>query len=211
MVNTIKCQPQLEDLFDALGNADESHKDLSLPNLESNEVSNNIDQEKEENISIETIPDSTEVLEGVETEDNGPNKQPQCVAEIYLPNSVNCSSFLYCDNGRLKDVNCPPNMWFDPNYKEERICNYPEVVCAVDQTICDCSEEYPPLPPDPLLELDITCLADNRFHLKGSSIDCGRYFICYNENVFRLECRNGFHYNPRTEMCDYPELVNCKV
>lgn len=151
------------------------------------------------------------VLDGSETGSIDPNQPQQCVTGIYLPSSLNCSSFLVCDEGKLKDVNCPPLMWFDPNYKGDTLCNYPEVVCAADNNVCDCSVEYPPLPPDPLIESDVSCLADNRFHMSGSKVNCGRYFICYNDNVYRQECRSGFHYNAKTEMCDYPELVNCKV
>lgn len=223
MINVNNGQ-QLEDLFDNnqgddISYDDDEHGDLSLPDI------NNIDKEIEDEVNLSgstdddidngKIPDGPEVQEGVETESqNGqsdvsaPN---ECASNTFLPNYLNCTSFLFCDNGLQKIVNCPPNMWFDPNYKGETLCNYPEVVCAADQTVCNCAVEYPPLPPDPLIEYDLSCLIDNRFHMKGSSVDCGRYFICFNENIFRLECRNGFHYNPRTEMCDYPELVNCKV
>lgn len=151
------------------------------------------------------------ILEGNETTTENTTIVNQCRSGVFIPNGLNCSTFLACDHGRLTEANCPPNMWFDPNFHGDTLCNYPEVVCAANNSVCNCAVEYPPLEPDPLIEIGVQCLKDNRFHLSGSNVDCGRYFICYNENVFRMECRPGFHYNHQTEMCDYPELVNCKV
>lgn len=174
----------------------------------------NDDEGTETDIKLEMYSDSDDkpivIVDGEEIPaDQPPSKQ--CVNGLYVPSASNCSSFLVCDNDQLKEVNCPPYMWFDPNYKGDTLCNYPEVVCASDNSICNCASEYPPLEPDPLIESSVSCLADNRFHFSGSNVDCGRYFICFNENVRRMECRTGFQYNANTEMCDYPELVNCRV
>jgi len=127
----------------------------------------------------------------------------------FVPNRANCSAFYDCTN--KQGSSCPIGMWFDPNYTEDTLCQYPEVICAADNNICDCSESYPPLPLDPLIESQVTCLRDNRFHLFASTRSCGRYFICHNEMSYRMECRSGFHYNSKTEMCDYPEVVNCRI
>lgn len=146
-------------------------------------------------------------LEG-SLEDNYPDELCNG-SKVFLPNTKNCSLFYDCTN--KEGSSCPHGMWFDPNYIGDTFCQFPEVICAADNDICDCAEKYPPLPPDPLIENSVSCLKDNRFHLFSSKVDCGRYFICHNEMKYRMECRQGLHYNSKTEMCDYPEVVNCRV
>lgn len=160
--------------------------------------------------SNETIVNNNDTI--VDPDTNSTNNSPAiCTDGSYVANSENCSTFFACENGGLKEARCPPHMWFDPNYKGNTLCNHPEVICAADNGVCDCAQKYPPLKPDPLMEPSITCLMDNRFHLRTSNVECGRYFVCFNEKVFRMECRPGFHFNPKAGMCDYPELVNCRV
>lgn len=134
-----------------------------------------------------------------------------CESGTYQPSATNCSVFQACTQGTFTEVTCPSDMWFDPRHKDNVLCNYPEVVCAADNSVCDCAAKYPPLPPDLLIEPEVKCLADNRFHFAASRVECSRYFVCFNEHVHRLECRAGFQYNPRTEACDYPEIVNCQL
>jgi len=130
-------------------------------------------------------------------------------SKTFVSNFRNCSLFYDCNS--KKGSSCPHGMWFDPNYIDDILCQYPEVICAADNNICDCAEQYPPPPPDPLIENSVACLKDNRFHLIQSQVSCGRYFICHNEMKYRMECRQGLHYNEKTEMCDYPEVVNCRI
>lgn len=129
----------------------------------------------------------------------------------YIPHKTNCSLFYSCQNNNAIDGSCPQSMWFDPNHNGVALCNFPEVVCAADNTVCNCAVEYPPPPPDLLIESWVTCLKDNQFHFMASKIDCGRYFICYNERVSRMECRDGFQFNEKIKQCDYSHNVNCKV
>lgn len=131
----------------------------------------------------------------------------------YVAHETDCTRFYVCENSKTSDdALCPQSMWFDPNNaKHDVLCNYPEVICAANNEVCDCATKYPIPPPDPLIEKWISCHKDNQFHLHASKVDCGRYFVCHNENVFRMECKTGFHYNPTTKSCDYAEAVNCKV
>lgn len=175
--------------------------------------------------SIEAESDGTElvaehvnVVEGNVTEQSSVGQgvvvdgTPEvCQQGVYTLSATNCSTFLACNEGVETEGFCPPDFWFDPNYKGDMLCNHPEIVCATDNTVCDCAAQYPPLAPDPLIEQDVTCLADNRFHFSSSRLDCGRYFVCFNGHVRRMECKSGFQFDPKTESCDYPELVNCKV
>lgn len=129
----------------------------------------------------------------------------------YIPHETNCSLFYSCQNSYPIDGSCPQSMWFDPNHNGVALCNFPEVVCASDNRVCKCAVEYPPLPPDPLIESWVSCLRDNRFHFMASKVDCGRYFVCYNERVSRLECKDGLQFNDETQQCDDSHKVKCKV
>lgn len=201
-------------VFESLSNEDQLTDQETSDELLSNLITdNNEEQDNISSLDIDLDDHVLHILEGNETnsEESTVVDSNQCTPGAFLPNPLNCSAFFHCDHGRLTAANCPPHMWFDPNFQNVTICNHPEVVCAADNSVCNCATEYPPLAPDPLIESSVQCLKDNRFHLSASNVDCGRYFICYNEHVFRMECRAGFHYNHQTEMCDYPELVNCKV
>lgn len=176
------------------------------PNDDHNEKSND-ETNSEIQLLITEPPSSDGGLEGnLETTDpvdicQGPKN--------FVSYTRNCSLFYDCNT--KEDSYCPTGMWFDPNYSGDTLCQSPEVVCASDNTICDCAEKYPPPPLDPLIEDSVACLKDNRFHLTASKTNCGRFFICHNEMAYRMECRQGFHYNEKTKMCDYPEVVNCRV
>lgn len=164
----------------------------------------------------ESVAEHVNVVEGNATQPIGDGGAlegtlEQCRNGVNRPSSTNCSTFLVCNEGVETEGFCPPDFWYDPNHKGDMLCNHPEIVCAADQSVCDCASQYPVLAPDPLIEQDVTCMADNRFHFTSSRVDCGRYFVCFNGNVRRMECKAGFQFDPKTELCDYPEMVNCKV
>lgn len=184
------------DYADAYGDPAHGHGADSYVQLLSGEVPDSGAQSGEV-ITVEGTPEQTADV--------------SCVTGTYHPSGSSCSTFHVCRRGRLTEVSCPSDMWFDPRHKDDVLCNHPEVVCAADNSVCDCAEKYPPLPPDPLIESAVTCLADQRFHFTASQVECGRYFVCFNEKVRRLECREGLQFNPETEQCDYPEIVNCQV
>lgn len=171
-----------------------------------------------EDIGVEGSEESTNLVEipvpeddGVEGDQESTDLADACDASVkpYSPNKENCQQFYDCTN--KESSSCPNGMWFDPNYIGDTLCQYPQVICAADNNICDCAEKYPPPPPDELMEDFVSCLKDNRFHLFPSQVSCGRYFICHNEMKHRMECRQGLHYNAKTKMCDYPEDANCRV
>lgn len=165
--------------------------------------------DEEQQLHLESVTDA--VTEDVGVDGDLENHFPDelCESKIFIPNTNNCSLFYDCTN--KEGSSCPHGMWFDPNYIDDTFCQFPEVICAADNNICDCAEQYPPLPPDPLIEKSVSCMKDNRFHLFSSKVNCGRYFICHNDMKYRMECKQGLHFNEKTEMCDYPEVVNCRV
>jgi len=171
-----------------------------------------VDEEQVDEEQVDEEEVDEEQVDEEEVEGNPEITNPTDICDgtkTFVSNTRNCSLFYDCIN--QKGSYCPMGMWFDPNYIGDTLCQYPEVICAADNNICDCAEQYPPPPPDPLMESSVACLKDNRFHLIPSQASCGRYFICHNEMKYRMECRQGLHYNAKTEMCDYPEVVNCRI
>ncbi len=194
-----------ENLLEENNETPEDHNNFHQEQIE--ELGDGDDDDEELHIT-DSVPEDVGVDGSLEV--NFPSEL--CDVEgskVFLPITKNCSQFFDCTN--KEGSYCPQGMWFDPNYEGDTFCQFPEVICAADNNICDCAEKYPPPPPDPLIEQSVSCLNDNRFHLYPSQVNCGRYFICHNDMKYRMECRQGLHYNSKTEMCDYPEVVNCRV
>lgn len=150
----------------------------------------------------------------------------------YIANRDNCNRFYVCEQEDERYVDplvgmCPPGMWFDPNHSDsEVLCVFPEVLCATDHTAayryCNCTDMHPLAATqvngiggeeleDPMIETSPECIVDNQLHFYPSTADCGRYFICYNEKVFRMQCKPGFHFNVDMGYCDTAEEAGCKV
>lgn len=144
----------------------------------------------------------------------------------FVPNRNDCNQFYICGGGKLGPVlgMCPPGMWFDPEHTEndDIVCIYPEVACTNNQIdmfkYCKCRELYPSgiqaanaNNNDALMESSSQCIVDNEFHIYASAVDCERYFVCYNGNIKRLQCKSGLHFNAAYGYCDHPIAANCGV
>lgn len=110
-----------------------------------------------------------------------------------------CDRFYRCSGisnvGPLL-IDCPPNMWFDPDIQE---CNFP------DAFVCHIYADVEP---------GIECPSEeNPFKVQfiPSMIDCERYYICYHERPIAMRCLEGFYWNQARQMCDNPIDANCSV
>lgn len=157
-------------------------------------------------------------------------KQHACLTsqDLFVPNRNDCSQYFVCGTNEEAPIMgmCLHGMWFDPHHSDsEALCVFPEIICATDHTdayqYCNCTEHYPKTAKqpgeiinafdDPLIETSPLCIVDNKLHTYGSERDCERYFICYNEMVFRMQCKPGMHYNADHGFCDLPEKAECEV
>lgn len=149
----------------------------------------------------------------------------------YVANRQNCNRFFVCGDGDRNEPlmgMCPPGLWFDPNHTDDKevLCVYPEVLCATDHTdayrYCNCTQHVPSfamqanelaadVEMDPLIETSTVCVVDNELHLYASKRDCERYFACYNQKVFRLQCKPGMHFNAVNGYCDTRYEARCEV
>lgn len=143
-----------------------------------------------------------------------------------VPNRSNCNQFYICGGSKLGPMLgiCPAGMWFDPEHTEDDdiVCIQPEVACTNNQIdmfkYCKCRELFPSgikaasaKNNDALMETSPQCIVDNEFHMYASAIDCERFFICYNGNVKRMQCKPGLHFNAANGYCDHPIAASCGV
>lgn len=167
----------------------------------------------------------------IDTHENSKRSICSNTQESFVANRENCNQFYVCDenneeNSEPSSGTCPPGMWFDPNHSDsEVLCVYPEVICVTNHTdvyrYCNCTQKYPALIvqvndmnskfDDPLLETSTQCVVDNQLYAYASEKDCERYFICYNEKVFRMQCKPGMHFNADEGYCDTPSEAQCDV
>ena len=42
------------------------------------------------------------------------------------------------------------------------------------------------------------------------STSCSMFYECKDGIKKEVDCIGGFHFNPKTEFCDFPKNVNCK-
>lgn len=154
-------------------------------------------------------------------------------SEMYVANRQDCNRFFVCGSGAGERTEpllgiCPSGLWFDPYHTDNNkvMCILPEVLCATDHTeayrYCNCSNIVPSfamqanelaadIEMDPLIETSIICIVDNELHLYASKRDCERYFVCYNQKVFRMQCKPGMHFNAVHGYCDTQYEAKCEV
>lgn len=163
----------------------------------------------------------------IEAEESYAQRMCSRSRNAYVENRMDCNRFFVCaqddDQPPSKPLVgvCPPGMWFDPYHSDDEVlCVFPEVLCATDHTdaysYCNCSATFAAhagsdADQDALIESSTECIVDNQLHLYESKRDCERYFACYNEKVFRMQCKPGMHFNVRKGYCDTPEATDCVV
>lgn len=163
--------------------------------------------------------------DGDSDEDDGDTDKCR-FSDAFVPNRSNCNQFYICGSDKMGPMLglCPPGMWFDPEHTEndDIVCIYPEVACTNSQIemfkYCRCRELFPSgvqasnaKNNDVFIESSPLCIVDNEFHVYASAVDCERYFVCYNGNVKRMQCKAGLHFNAAESYCDDPTRANCNV
>ncbi|XP_025832634.1 chitin-binding domain protein cbd-1 [Agrilus planipennis] len=134
---------------------------------------------------------------------------------IYLPHKSDCSRFYQCSNGVAVEQRCPSGLLFN---KKLQVCDYPKnVQChSLDDNNGsdanhatngnngnDASNSGSPgsgvCPAvDPL---------GHSVYLPHKS-DCSKFYECSNGVPVEQSCPNGLLFNPKLNVCDYPENVH---
>ncbi|XP_059622857.1 probable chitinase 10 [Phlebotomus argentipes] len=134
-----------------------------------------------------------------------------------MPNGTFVPDPLACEPPRWAE--CPNDYWFNP---ETSVCDMQENVDCVHVTTEPPTTTTTPAPTttppttvwDPDIEAGIVCPSqDNPYRIifLPSSVDCGRYYICYHGRPHRFQCVSGMYWNSFWAQCDYPQNTYCEV
>lgn len=117
-------------------------------------------------------------------------------AAIYLKHEYDCAKFYKCAQGKRIPMICPyknndgSRLHFNPG---KQICDWP------DSKVCDDKWRGPKICPPNLRQ----CI--RIAHEK----DCDKFYLCDHGREMIVECAKGLHFNPATQMCDYPKSAGC--
>lgn len=132
--------------------------------------------------------------------ERNPNPCEGLPTDTFVPNSKGCKYMFHCRNGKPFEAFCPGELWFNP---DSGICDYrSNVDCHLDDA----------KPNNKPKELILCPLKDSK-ELKfiASSIDCRRYYICYQGKPVQQQCISDLHWNAEKKQCDHVEQANCRV
>lgn len=115
--------------------------------------------------------------------------------DVVLPHPDSCEKLIVCENEVPKEGPCPPGMIYDP-----------ELSCVFGT----CDEEVDPEIPDGEIKCP-TGLPPTQLFYIASNTSCDAYYLCLNDQIFEMNCRDGLYWNPEIDKCDFPENVICNV
>lgn len=109
--------------------------------------------------------------------------------------------------GEPIEQECPGNLKWNglANY-----CDWPHLSPCIENTVYSDPDEV-------LFRTDLRLfgtycpmidIIDNPVHLAHP--DCTKFFKCYNGVPIEQNCSAGLHWHTRADMCDWPELADCK-
>ncbi|XP_014470060.1 PREDICTED: probable chitinase 3 isoform X2 [Dinoponera quadriceps] len=118
---------------------------------------------------------------------------------IRLKHESECSKYYECLQGKKILKVCP----YRNEYNDRLHFNPALQACAwPDLTICeDANANQPRVCPGDLKR----CIGipDEKY--------CDRYYLCDHDRQEVRRCAEGLHFNPATQMCDYPKNAGCEI
>ncbi|KOX69318.1 Peritrophin-48 [Melipona quadrifasciata] len=144
-------------------------------------------------------------------------KSSRCVTEVrclptkyeLIPNEANCSLYYECKDGVKTEKRCKNGLSFDA---VKQMCSWPPSRHVFNPIIesCDrpqnyqCPEDFTVIP-----DQDCQCACENCIPRYPDNANCSRYFECENNKKVSKECPPKLAYDPKRQICDYPQNVNC--
>lgn len=101
-----------------------------------------------------------------------------------LPIDGSDNEFIQCENGVGVLSTCPINFYFD---KRLGLCQR-QILCI--RNICQGVEDF-------------TIIVD--------PYNCNTYFTCFENRKYARICDSGLYYNLESQVCDFPDNVDCQV
>ncbi|KAH8261308.1 hypothetical protein KR044_006994, partial [Drosophila immigrans] len=120
------------------------------------------------------------------------------------PVDKNCSAYIHCVYGNKFQVRCPNNLQFNDDTKQ---CDYPENVKCEDGSA-------PPSgptagPSGTYCEAKGRCVGQPDGEMLGIPNTCSNaYIVCQCECEINFACNAGLIFNPKINVCDWPNNVD---
>ncbi|KAM3955621.1 uncharacterized protein ACR2FA_010455, partial [Aphomia sociella] len=134
------------------------------------------------------------------------------------PHEYDCTKFYYCEYGLRWTTprDCAPGTEFS---YEKQVCIHPTLAnCTLPGVPpTDPPSETPSLPEEPSTEpcedeiLPNGCPSDFNVHLLlPHENNCSKFYYCVFGDKVERECPAGTHFNPKIQVCDWPENAGCE-
>ncbi|XP_044261534.1 probable chitinase 10 isoform X2 [Tribolium madens] len=176
-----------------------------------------------ENVNPNPTTKSTQEPTSSETPKPTPpeDRDPECPwpdplnYTVHLPHETDCTKFYKCDHGKKVEFDCPNDLHFNPDLE---VCDWPENAGCEDPNPGPCPSEdtdEPQPEPEPTSpsDLDPECPwpdpLNYTVHLPHET-DCTKFYKCDNGKKVEFDCPNDLHFNPKLEVCDWPEDAGCE-
>lgn len=161
------------------------------------------------------------------------NTRPVCPtgAQGLLPHPTDCAKFINCNGMQSIVQNCGPGTEFNPDMQ---ICDWPQNVNCEGRT--GYFEQYrEPEIPEVVDASSISTSGnqnarftnsragrqergefytpkcpDGAYGLVPHPYNCAKFMNCHGGRTFIQDCGPGTHFNPQTQVCDWPQNVKCE-
>uniref|UniRef100_A0A6P7FM87 Uncharacterized protein LOC114329323 n=1 Tax=Diabrotica virgifera virgifera TaxID=50390 RepID=A0A6P7FM87_DIAVI len=136
---------------------------------------------------------------------------------VYFPLS-DCTKFCQCSNGVPYEHNCPAGLHFNPKLN---VCDWPQNAgcggsdpVTTEQTVTptqDSGNNTNPTPAPSSCQKDsVVCPAvDGPDSVYFPLSDCTKFCQCSNGVPYEHACPAGLHFNPKLNVCDWPQNAGC--
>ncbi|XP_066143521.1 mucin-2-like isoform X2 [Euwallacea fornicatus] len=120
---------------------------------------------------------------------------------VYFPHD-DCTKFWQCSNGVAHEHDCPAGLHFNPKLN---VCDWPEQAgCAGTNGTTTKTTTAP------ITNVPGDCpLVDGNDSVYFPHDDCTKFWQCSNGVAHEHDCPAGLHFNPKLNVCDWPEQAGC--
>ncbi|XP_054724403.1 probable chitinase 10 isoform X2 [Uloborus diversus] len=116
---------------------------------------------------------------------------------ILLPHETDCGKFYTCDGGRKHTRSCQAGLHFNPKINA---CDYPKNA--------KCDRGFTRSPLGKIKEEGSVCPSGKSVLLPHHQ-ECEKFITCEKGVAHLQSCPKGLHFNPKKQICDYPNEAGC--
>ncbi|XP_015903802.2 peritrophin-1-like [Parasteatoda tepidariorum] len=130
---------------------------------------------------------------------NASSWSPTCSTSVsgkiprLIPDPTDCKSMFICSKGKPLQYFCTADMVFNASQQE-----------CVHQSGCKSTGKHS--------DFDECPKKNGRFSVYfPHPTDCTMFYQCDHGMAYPHNCKGGLHFNPKKNVCDWPQNANCKA